>query len=132
MKKNWGLWSGAFAFVFLLASCGTTAHIEKDDNTDFSHYKTFTWVDKDGEGKQDVNRNNDLTETRIREAVNKELEKEGWREVKNRPDVLLSYDVLVEKGIKQSNSPVYSRPYSRLVYNPYTRRYTTLYYPSEF
>ena len=132
MMRNLKLWSGSLAVVFLLASCASTAHIEKDDNTDFSHYKTFTWVDKDGEGKQDVNRNNDLTETRIREAVNKELEKEGWREVKNRPDVLLSYDVLVEKGIKQSNSPVYSRPYSRLVYNPYTRRYTTLYYPSEF
>ena len=46
--------------------------------------------------------------------------------------MLLSYDVLVEKGIKGSNNPVYSRPYSRLVYNPYTRRYTTVYYPSQF
>jgi hypothetical protein len=132
MKKNLALWSGLFGFVFLLASCGTTAHIEKDDNTDFSSYRSFAWVDKDGEGKNDENRNNDLTEKRIREAVNKELEKAGWKEVKNRPDVLLSYDVLVERGIKESNSPVYSRPFSRMIYNPYTRRYTTLYYPSQF
>jgi hypothetical protein len=132
MKKNLALWSGLFGFVFLLASCGTTAHIEKDDNADFSRYKSFAWIDKDGEGRSDANRNNDLTEKRIREAVNKELEKDGWKEVKSRPDVLLSYDVLVEKGIKESNSPVYSRPYSRLVYNPYTRRYTTIYYPSQF
>jgi Domain of unknown function (DUF4136) len=126
-------WSGYISFVFLLASCGTTAHIEKDDNADFGRYKTFAWIDKDGEGKNDVNKRNDLTEQKIREAVNKELEKSsGWREVKNRPDVLLSYDVLVEKGIKENNNPVYSRPFSRVVYNPYTRRYATIYYPSQF
>lgn len=131
MKRNLVLWSGLVAFVVLLASCGTTAHIEKDDNTDFSRYRSFAWVDKDGEGK-DENRNNDLTEQRIRDAVNKELEKSGWKESKNRPDVLLSYDVLVERGVKESNNPVYSRPFSRLIYNPYTRRYSTLYYPSQF
>mgnify|MGYP000937309120 FL=1 len=118
--------------IFLLASCGTTAHIEKDDKADFSRYKTFAWIDKDGEGKDDQNKKNDLTEQRIRDAVNVELEKSGWREVKNRPDVLLSYDVLVEGATKEKNTPVYSRPFSRVVYNPYTRRYTTIYYPSQF
>jgi len=133
MKKQSMLWSGVISFVFLLAGCGTTAHIEKDDHTDFSRYKTFAWIDKDGAGSNDRNRRNDLTEQKIREAVNKELEKTaGWKEVKNRPDVLLSYDVLVEKGTRENNSPVYSRPYSRVVYNPYTRRYTTIYYPSQF
>lgn len=133
MKKKLLLWSGYISFVFLLASCGTTAHIEKDDNADFSRYKTFAWIDKDGEGADDNNRRNDLTEQKIREAVNSELEKSaGWRQVKNRPDVLLSYDVLVEKGTRESNNPVYSRPYSRMIYNPYTRRYTTIHYPSQF
>ena len=132
MLKNLKLWSGALAFVFLLASCASTAHIEKDDNVDFSRYKTFSWLDKDGEGRNDENRSNDLTEKRIREAVNKELEKSGWREARNRPDVLLSYDVLVERSTRESTSPVYSRPTSRVVYNPYTRRYTTIYYPSQF
>lgn len=132
MKKNLLLCSGYISFVFLLASCGTTAHIEKDDNADFSRYKTFAWIDKDGEGTTDRNRRNDLTEQKMRDAVNKELEKTaGWRQVKNKPDVLLTYDVLVEKGIKENSNPVYSRPYSRAVYNPYTRRYTTIYYPSQ-
>ena len=132
MKKNLGLWGGFLGIVFLLASCASTAHIEKDDDADFGDYKTFAWADKDGEDGFDKNRNNDMTEMKIRDAVNKELEKTaGWKEVKNRPDVILSYDVLVEKGIKETSNPVYSRPYSRLVYNPYTRRYTTLYYPSQ-
>jgi hypothetical protein len=127
------LWSGFLSIVFLFASCASTAHIEKDDNIDFRHYKTFAWIDKDGEGKKDRNRNNDIVEEKIRKAVNQELEKTaGWRESKNHPDVLLSYDVLVEKGVKESNNPVYTRPYSRIFFNPYTRRYSTIYYPSEF
>ena len=130
MKKNLKLWSVYSVFVLLLASCGTTAHIEKDDNADFSRYKSFAWIDKDGEGKNDANKKNDLTEQRIRDAVNNELEKTGWKEVKNRPDVLLSYDVLVERGTKESTNPVYTRSTSRVVYNPYTRRYATIYYPS--
>lgn len=133
MKKFRKLWSLPVAIVFLLASCTSTAHIEKDDNTDFSRYKTFAWIEKDGQGNSDKIKNNNLTEQKIRQAVNAELIKTtGWREVKHKPDVLLSYDVLVERSSREINSPVYSRPFTRLIYNPYTRRYTTIYYPSQF
>lgn len=133
MKTNLKMCCVYSFIVFLVAGCSSIAHIEKDDQTDFSRYKTFAWVDKNGEDGQTGNRKNELTEIKIREAVNKELERSaGWKEGKNKPDVLLSYDVLVEKGIKESNSPVYSRPYSRIIYNPYTRRYVTIYYPSQF
>lgn len=133
MKKNWKLWSGYLGIVFLLASCASTAHVEKDDNADFSRYKTFAWMDNDGQGKADKNRSNDLAEQKIRDAVNKELAKTaGWREVKNRPDVLLSYDVLIERSTRSVSEPVYSRPFSRVFFNPYTRRYGTIYYPSQF
>lgn len=133
MKKRTMLWSMYGAFVFLLAGCASTAHFEKDDTADFRSYKTFAWLDKDGEGSNDRNRSNDLTEQRIRDAVSAEMQKTaGWREVKHRPDVLLSYDVLVERATRESNNPVYSRPYSRVIFNPYTRRYTTIYYPSQF
>jgi Domain of unknown function (DUF4136) len=133
MMKNLKAWTGYLGVVFLLASCASTAHIEKDDNADFRSYKTFAWIDKDGEGKNDRNKSNDITEQKVRDAVNIELKKSaGWRESKTRPDVLLSYDVLVEKSVKEQNDPVYSRPYTRSFYNPYTRRYSTIYYPSQF
>ena len=132
MKNLLKKWSGFIVVVFLLASCASSTHIEKDDNADFSVYKTFAWLSNEGEGKTDLNKRNDLTELRIRDAVNKEMEKAGWKEMKNRPDILLSYDVLVERGTKESSNPVYTRPGSRIVYNPYTRRYTTIYYPSQF
>lgn len=127
MKKNWKVWSGYLAFVFLLASCAPTAHIEKDDGTDFRNYKTFAWIDKEKSAK------NDLTERKVREAVSKELEKTaGWRENKKNPDVLLSYDVLVERSVKQQSDAVYSRPFGRTFYNPYSRRFFRVYYPSRF
>lgn len=133
MKKRLGAWSGYLGIVFLLASCASTAHVEKDDSADFGRYKTFAWIDKDGEGKKDRNRSNDFTEQKVKDAVGKELIKTaGWREVKTRPDVLLSYDVLVERNVTETNDPVYSRPFTRTIYNPYTRRYSTIYYPSQF
>lgn len=129
MKKNWKLWSVSAAVVFLLAGCGSTAHIEKDDNTDFRKFKTFAWIDKDDKRAKV----NDLTERKVREAVNKELERTaGWRESKSQPDVLLSYDVLVEKSVSQRSDPVYSTPFTRTFYNPYSRRFVNVYYPSQF
>lgn len=116
----------------LLASCASVAHVEKDDSVNLSSYKTYTWVEtkesEDDNQKKPVN----LAEEKIRSSVNAELSKEGWKEVKNRPDVLLSYDVLVEKSVKESNNPVYSRPYNRVFFNPYTRRWNSIYYPSQF
>jgi hypothetical protein len=128
MMRNLKLWSGFLSFVFLLASCASTAHIEKDDNADFSKYKTFAWIDQEKHERK----SNDLTEQKIRDAVNKELEKSGWRESKSRPDILLSYDVLVEKTTEQRNDPVYSNPFVRTFYNPYSRRFVNVYYPSQF
>lgn len=128
--RNLKLWSGFLGIVFLLASCASTAHIEKDDNTDFRKYKTFAWVEKEGAKKD---RKNDLAEQKIRDAVNKELEKTaGWRESKKDPDVLLSYDVLVERSVRQESEPVYSNPFTRTFYNPYSRRFYRVFYPSRF
>ncbi len=132
MKSNLKLWSGWLGVVFLLASCVSTAHIEKDDNTDFTKYKTYAWVEKENSDKKE-NRKNDLAEQKVRDAVSKELEKTaGWRESKSNPDVLLSYDLLVERSTKQQADPVYSRPFVRTFYNPYSRRFYRVYYPSRF
>lgn len=114
--------------TMLLNSCGTTAHIEKDASADLNNYKTYTWVDK--ENKDQVK--NEIAAQNLKAIVNDELQKNGFREVKKNPDMLLSYDLLVERSVREQSEPVYSRPYTRLYYNPYTRRYGTLYYPSQF
>ena len=55
-----------------------------------------------------------------------------WYRTDGSVDILLSYDVLVEKSVQQNTNPVYSRPYTRLVYNPYRKHYTTIYFPAQF
>ena len=123
----------AFAFaVVLLASCVNTAHIEKDPSANLSDYKTYSWISNDQNNGKTKTHKNDLTESNIRAAVNQELQKNGYTEVKSNPDLLLTYDLLVEKSVKQQNDPLYSRPFTRIFYNPYSRRYGTIYYPSRF
>jgi hypothetical protein len=129
-KMNLNATLGLALPLLLLVSCATPAFVEKDESADLSSYKTFAWIESDK--KTQKNKNNSLLESSVRDAVNKELAKEGWKEVKNKPDVLVSYDVLVERTTKERNDPVYSRPFSRVYYNPFYRRYGTIYYPSTF
>lgn len=114
--------------AMLLNSCGTSAHIEKDESANLQNYKTYSWIDK--ENKDRVK--NEIAAQNLKSIVNEELQKNGFREVKNNPDLLLSYDLLVERSVREQSEPVYSQPYSRVYYNPYTRRYGTIYYPSQF
>lgn len=131
LKKK--LWSSCSVLVLLLVGCASTAHIEKDDNADFTTYKTFAWINTDDRKSNDKHHKEDLAEQKLKRAVEIELERSAqWKEAKHNPDVLLSYDMLVEKAVKQNDNPVYSRPFSRLVYNPYSRRYFSIYYPSRF
>ena len=117
----------------MLASCASVAHVEKDDNANFNSFDSYAWVDsKDNQEDSGKTKVSDLTERKIREAVSAELAKTGWKETKNKPDVLISYDVMVERGIVEQNSPVYSQPTTRYVYNPYSRRWVSIYYPSQF
>lgn len=123
----------AFAGV-LMTGCASVAHVEKDDSVNFTKYRTYAWVETNEQQKADSIKTqpSQLTTQNIHNAVNKELAKAGWREVRNNPDLLLSSDVLVEKTVKEQNNPVYSQPYTRYFYNPYARRLIPIYYPSQF
>ena len=44
---------------------------------------------------------------------------------------MLDYNIMIKNNVKESNDPVYSRPFTRYYYNPGTRRITGLYYPSQ-
>jgi hypothetical protein len=115
----------------LLAGCASVAHVEKDKTVNFNNYHSYAWVETKESKNDSTVKVSDLTERIIKEAVNNEMAKTGWRESK-KPDVLVTYDILVERGIKEQNNPVYSQPYTRYYYNPYSRRYVAVYYPSQF
>jgi len=119
---------------FLLAGCASVVHVERDETANLNSYRTYAWVEtKDAAGDSSTAvRVSDLTERRIRDAVNTQLEKTGWKASKTKPDVLLSYDIHVDRGMKEDSRPVYSNPYTRYFYNPYSRRWNSIYYPSQF
>ncbi|RYF88297.1 MAG: DUF4136 domain-containing protein [Chitinophagaceae bacterium] len=131
MKKSTLIYAGLVAFFSItLMSCASTAHIEKDDSIDFGKYKTFSWI---APPASDSIRTSSIAENKIKSIVNEELQKNaGWKMVNNNPDLLLSYDVLVERSTVEQSNPVYSRPYTRTFYNPRAGRYFNVYYPSRF
>jgi hypothetical protein len=129
-KSNFIMALMALVIAFTAMACGATAHIEKDQTVNFSQYKTFAWVGEREKSLKDRHSNN-ITDSQIKTAVAKQLEKAGWVESKNHPDVLLDYNILVENTVREQNDPVYSRSFTRYYYNPYTRRLVGFYYPSQ-
>ncbi|GAB3009773.1 hypothetical protein GCM10027051_08700 [Niabella terrae] len=114
--------------VTLLIGCGPSAHIERAANLDLNQYHSFAWARKSEKAAKAG-----LMEQRIKEAVSLELERNlGWKQTRRRPDVLLSYDLLVEKSSRRQEEPVYSWGGFRTFYNPYRRRFYRVYYPSRF
>jgi hypothetical protein len=118
--------------AFVVSGCAAVAHVEKDETVNFSRYKTFAWTQSALKDSVSQARVSDLTERALKEAVAAELEKEGWRETKATPDVLLAYDIVVEKTLRDENNPLYTRPFTRTMFNPYTRRWFNVFYPSQF
>ena len=121
------------AFACLVAlSCSSPVHVVQDASANLSSYHTYTWVET-RMGEQDNSaRPTAYIDLSVRNEVNKELAKRGWTESSSNPDLLISYDVLVKRSFEQRSDPLYTQPLTRLFYNPFTRHWVTIYYPSEF
>lgn len=120
------------ALCFLFQGCSTPVYVQKDDTVNLSDYRTYMWVNTRQSESDDSKRATEFADISIHNAVNSELNKSGWREVESDPDVLLSYDIFVERTTQQQTESVYSQPFTRSYYNPYRRRWSTIYYPSQF
>lgn len=120
--------------AIVLVSCGRTAYVQKDADIDFSSIKTYSWVTTQASKEQasTSNRNDDLTNRKIHQAINKNLAEKGWKEVKKNPDVYLVYDVMIEDADKKVTTPVYSQSFTRWFFNPRNRRWVPVFYPSQF
>ena len=115
-----------------LVGCGVSAHVEKDPSVDLGNYKTFAWLNDHESLKKDGKHYQNFQEKSLKDLVNSQLEKSGWRMVRSNPDVLVDYDIMVENDVKNQSESVYSRPTVRYFYNPYTRRINSVYYPSQY
>jgi hypothetical protein len=121
------------AVVALFAvGCGSPVYVQKDDSVSLSNYHTYMWVDTRANETDNTDRATAYADISVRNAVNAELRQKGWTEVSTNPDALIGYDVLVERTTEQKSDPVYTQSFTRSYYNPYTRRWNTIYYPSQF
>lgn len=116
----------------LVIACSSPVYVTKDDSANLSDYRTYMWVETRENENDNSARPTQYVDLTVHNAVNAQLSKQGWREVSDNPDVLISYDVLVERTTAERTDPVYTRSFTRMVYNPYRRRWTTIYYPSQF
>ena len=116
----------------LLASCSPVAYVDRDLSTDLKKYSTYAWVatmaTKDEKGVSPT----EFARLSIQNAVNHKLQQAGWKLVSKDPDVLVTYDILVEKKVERYSDPAYTRPFTRFYYNPYFGRWGTIYFPPRF
>lgn len=115
-----------------IVSCSNPVYVQKDDTANFSNYQTYMWVDTRASENDNSARTTAFMDIGMKNEVSKALSKKGWREVSENPDVLVSYDLFVERTTQTQSEPVYSRPFTRYYYNPYMRRWGAIYYPSQF
>jgi len=118
------------ALVF--ASCSTPSYVQQDDSIRLTDYKTYMWIDTRANENDQSARATAYADIPVRNEVNKRLKDWGWQEVNDNPDVLASYEVLVERSRETRRDPIYSGSFTRSYFNPYTRRWSTMYYPSQF
>jgi hypothetical protein len=129
------LWKYLYSIAivgFFAAGCSSPVYVQKDDTVNLNNYRSYMWVNTQATQNEDGTRPISYADVSVRNAVNAELSKLGWREVSSNPDMLISYDVLVESSVEQRSDPVYSQSFTRWYYNPYSRRWVNLYYPSQF
>lgn len=120
--------------VFLLSGCVQQGYHQKDNSVDFNSISTYAWAEGDGDKNYDTRRpnQNSLRDTRIMQTVDRYLQGHGWTQNKINPDVYLVFDVVEDQSQQQVTTPVYSQPFNRWYFNPNTRRWVPIYYPSNF
>ncbi|HMH31772.1 MAG TPA: DUF4136 domain-containing protein [Puia sp.] len=120
----------ALVSCLLFTSCSVTTHVEIAPGVNFNNYKTFGWANSNG-GKKEDNADNSIVDNNIKNDISKQLEDKGWKETTQNPDVLLDYNVMVEKKASQVSEPVYGFPYMHYYYNRWRHRMGSIYYPND-
>ena len=119
--------------LFFIISA-TTAYVEKDKAFSMSGFQTYRWVETKS-SENDPSRYPSLeTDQRIHHSIDKELNKWGWRLTDQQPDILVRYDVLINriKEREQQAHSAYTDSFKRFYYNEFCERWSPIDYPSQF
>lgn len=90
------------AAAALSCSQQTAVNADYDTSADFTRYKTYAWLDEvlpQDKIPEELRRANDITDRRIRAAVNEEMAAKGFTATKSSPDLVIFYHVGVEDKV---------------------------------
>ena len=115
-KRLGSLWSSAAAVVF--AGCATLqVRTDYDQRASFTPLSTYEWVDQEVDNGGNPAVNSPLLGRHIREAVDDELGRMGYRKAKSgTPDFRIAYRVTAEERARVGNSYGYAGRYGHSSY----------------
>lgn len=123
---------GCVLVGLLLAACSSKVYVLRSEGANMAKYRTFRWVDTKAAANSTEMRQSVFAEISIRNAVHAALEQAGWKAAADGAEVLIGYDILVERTMEQQQNPVNTQPFARLYYNPYLQHWGRIYYPAHF
>lgn len=93
--------------------CAPRVTVDRNNQVNFSKYKTFAWMDSDVKAGQNPLYYNQLATESVENTMSKVLADKGLKPVESRPDLLVGYHFFVEnktRTVAQPMSPFYG-PY---------------------
>ena len=99
--------------VLALAGCATLqVRTDYDPEASFTQLSTYDWVDREADASGDPALNSPLLQRHIRDAVEGELGRMGYRKVTSEtPDFRIAYRVMAEEKSRVDRSYGYAGPY---------------------
>jgi len=94
--------------------------------------RTYMWVETKSDTAQNTERSSAHADPALRNAIKKQLDKNGWQEVERNADILVSYDILAERQPDSDSKPAYGKPLKRVYFNPTTKHWGSVYFSSQF
>lgn len=113
--------------LIILASCSRPhVYSDYDHSVDFTEYKTYAWLPNPLDSYSNNMFNNQIVENNIKNYASRELDKRGYAVSTNQPDLLIEYNLAIEKKERTVHTPLYDYPYnynwnSYPYYDPYRR-----------
>ncbi len=104
--------------ILLSVSCASV-YYDLDKSAPFVTYKTYAWLPRTDTIKNPL-LNNQLIDKNIHTLINQQLTERGYRLDTLNPDILVRYNVMINKRESIVNTPSYIyMPFAYAYYNPY-------------
>jgi hypothetical protein len=105
---------GILCIATLTVSCGTAKRIgaDYDKTVNFQKFTSYAWIPQQNISYKDSRYNNQIIENNIKLYACSTLQNIGLRLDTSKPDLLLSYDLEIEKGERTTEVPIYSHPHN--------------------